>query len=139
MTTESNKPRSAFTWNVGGWFGSQIGGTLWLLILGLLLLSIDSLTAWVSLGSYGVLNAWGLYLWGARRRISAYAAIQFFLSAASVFIALVVSVANNRGLSQPPAPGVLVSTSLPWGVIAVAPGLMVWFFLMELRASRTQD
>ncbi|OGO71935.1 MAG: hypothetical protein A2Z37_03000 [Chloroflexi bacterium RBG_19FT_COMBO_62_14] len=139
MTTESNKPRSAFTWNVGGWFGSQIGGTLWLLILGLLLLSIDSLTAWVSLGSYGVLNAWGLYLWGARRRISAYAAIQFFLSAASVFIALVVSVANSRGLSQPPAPGVLVSTSLPWGVIAVAPGLMVWFFLMELRASRTQD
>ena len=63
MATEQNIAPSSFTWNVGGWFGSQLGCTLWLLILGLVLFRKDSLSAWACVASFLVLNAWGFYLW----------------------------------------------------------------------------
>jgi hypothetical protein len=33
---------TAFYWNAGGWFGGQIGGTVWLLICGLVFFAKDS-------------------------------------------------------------------------------------------------
>jgi hypothetical protein len=138
MVADANSARSAFIWNVGGWFGSQLGCTLWLLILGFALLSNDSLAAWVCLASFAVLNAWGLYLWRRRKQLRAYAGLQWFLLAASVIIALVVVVVNSRGVSVPPGPGALVSTYLPYWVVAVAPALMLVFFLRERAVKRSQ-
>ena len=37
MASSENRTPAAFAWNVGGWFGTQIGCTLWLLILGFVL------------------------------------------------------------------------------------------------------
>jgi hypothetical protein len=68
--------------------------------------------------------------------MSAYAGLQRFLLVASVIIAAVVVLVNTRGLSQPPAPGALVSTYLPYWVIAAAPGLMLLFFIRERRVRR---
>jgi hypothetical protein len=70
--------------------------------------------------SFPLLNAWGLYLWQSRERLSAYGGLQRFLGVTSVVIALVVCVVNSRGLSAPPSPGALVSTYLPYWVIAAA-------------------
>jgi hypothetical protein len=134
-TDESTRP-FAFAWNAGGWFGTQIGCTLWLLILGFVLLSKDSLVAWLCVASFLVLNAWGLYLWRSRERLTAYAGLQRFLLMASVIIAVVVVVVNDRGLSEPPAPGALVSTYLPYWVVLAAPALMLLFFWRERRAKR---
>ena len=136
MATDQHSTRSAFAWNAGGWFGSQLGCTLWLLILGLVLLSKDSLSAWVCVGGFVVLNAWGCYLWRCREQLSAHAGLQRFLLAASLMIALVVMVVNSRGVSEPPTPGALVSTYLPYWVIAAAPALMLLFFLREWNVKR---
>jgi len=137
MTTDGSSAPSAFSWNAGGWFGSQLGCTLWLLILGLVLLWKDAFAAWACVGGFVVLNAWGLVLWSRRERLSAYSAMQRFLAAASVVIGVVAVVVNGRGASEPPAPGALVSTYLPYWVILAAPGLMLLFFLRE-RSARSR-
>ena len=87
MATDGRGRLSAFAWNAGGWFGTQLGCTLWLLILGFVLFSKDPLAAWVCLAGFLVLNAWALYLWRSRKQLSAYAGLQRFLLAASVIIA----------------------------------------------------
>jgi len=138
MATDENASMTAFSWNAGGWFGSQLGCTLWLLILGFVLLSKDSIAAVVCLAGFVALNAWGLSFWRRREHLSAYAGLQRFLLAASLIIALVVVVLNGRGVSQPPTPGALVSTYLPYWGIAVGPALMLLFFLRERQVKRSQ-
>jgi hypothetical protein len=136
MATDGLRTPTAFSWNAGGWFGSQLGCTLWLLILGVVLLSKDSLAAWLCVGGFVLLNAWGLYLWRSREKLTSYAGMQRFLLATSVIIAMVVVVVNGRGVSEPPAPGALVSTYLPYWAIAVAPGLMLLFYWRERQVKR---
>ena len=138
MTTDGNTSMTAFSWNAGGWFGSQLGCTLWLLILGFVVLSKDSIAAVVCLVGFVALNAWGLSLWRRREHLNAYAGLQRYLLAASLIIALVVVVLNGRGVSEPPIPGALVSTYLPYWSIAVAPALMLLFFLRERQVKRSQ-
>jgi hypothetical protein len=138
MATDGQSTPTAFSWNAGGWFGSQVGCTAWLLILGVVLLSKDWLAAWVCVGGFVVLNAWGLYLWRSREHLTAYAGLQRFLLATSVIIALVVVAVNGRGVSEAPAPGALVSTYLPYWTIAVAPALMLLFFWQERQVKRSR-
>ncbi len=137
MATDPSSPPT-FSWNAGGWFGSQVGCTLWLLILGFVLLAKDPPSGWLCLTGFVLLNAWGLYLWRCRERLSPYAGFQRFLAVASMIIALVVVVANNRGVSAPPNPGSLVSTYLPYWVIGLAPALMFLFFLRQRHSHRSQ-
>jgi len=136
LSPENERPRSSFAWNAGGWFGSQLGCTLWLLILGLVLLRKDAVAAWVCVAGFVVLNVWGLYLWRSRVRRSAYSGVQRFLVVASVMIAVVVLVVNARGASEPPAGGSLASTYLPYWAMAVAPTLMLIFLLRERFVAR---
>lgn len=138
MSTGEDSIPSTFSWNAGGWFGSQIGCTLWLLILGFVLLTKDPLVAGSCIGGFVVLNAWGLFLWRRRAALRAYSGIQRFLALASVIIAIVVVVVNVRGVSQGPRPGDLVSTYLPYWAIAAAPGLMLLFAWRERKAKKGQ-
>jgi hypothetical protein len=135
-STDQIAARSAFAWYAGGWFGTQFGSTLWMLILGFVLLSRDQLGALACIAGFLILNAWGLYLWRSRTRLTAYAGLQRFLLVASVIIAAVVAAVNLRGLWAPPAPGALVSTYLPYWVILLAPALMLLFYWRERKAAQ---
>ncbi len=139
MATEQGTAPSSFGWNAGGWFGSQIGSTLWMLILGLVLFTKDSVSAWVCVVGFLGLNALGVYLWRSQGHLSAFAGLQRFLLVESVIIAVVVLVVNLRGVSEPPAPGALVSTYLPYWVIAIAPGFLVVFYLREPKVRASQS
>jgi hypothetical protein len=129
VSTAPPEARPAFVWNPGAWFGCQVGCTLWLAILGVVLFPKDRLAAWGCLAGFLALNAWGVHLWRRRDRSSAYAAIQRFLLGASAVIAAVVILVNLRGVSLPPGPGAFVSTYVPYWAIAVAPALMLVFRL----------
>jgi len=135
-STDQHVARSAFVWYAGGWFGTQFGCTLWMLILGFVLLSRDRLGALACIAGFLILNAWGLYRWQSKARLTAYAGQQRFLLVASVIVAAVVSALNLRGLSAPPAPGTLVSTYLPYWVILLAPGLMLLFHWRERKVAQ---
>jgi hypothetical protein len=129
VSTAGSETRPAFVWNPGAWFGCQVGCTLWLAILGGVLLPKDRLAAYGCLAGFLALNAWGVHLWRRRGTTSAYAALQRFLLGASVVIAAVVVLVNLRGVSLPPGPGAFVSTYVPYWAIAVAPTLMLAFHL----------
>lgn len=47
---------SAFSWNAGGWFGSQFGSTLWLLVVGVLSLFSDLSTIGVYITGFVLVN-----------------------------------------------------------------------------------
>lgn len=135
-TGESTIRPTAFAWNAGAWFGSQGGCSLWMLILGLLLLPKDAVAGTGCLAGFLVVNAWGLLLWRARRRVRAYAAIQAFLLVCTVAMIGVVGLVRARGMSEPREPGAFVSTDLPWSVLLVCPALLVAFHFRERAALR---
>jgi hypothetical protein len=91
---------SAFAWNGGGWFGAQFGSTLWLLILGIVLLRKDSLPAWLCLARFLVFERVGLVSLAKPERLSAYAGCSAFSSWRPLVIAVVVVVVNTCGLSR---------------------------------------
>jgi hypothetical protein len=135
MTTARHSAASPFAWNAGGWFGAQLGSSLWMFILGLVLLRTDPVAASVDLACFVLLNAWGLHLWRSRDRVSAYAGSQRFLIGATVLITLIALVSNARGISAPQAPGAWDPMRVPYWAIALGPILMLQFWLQE-RAFR---
>jgi hypothetical protein len=139
MTSSSEGPRpTAFTWNLGGWLGSQLGGTLWILILGLLLVPRDFGAGSVCLGVFVLCNLGGFLLWRSRQSLSAYAGLQGLLAILFAGVVVVYVTLLLRGPSKPPEPGALVSTSLPLVVVVMFPALMLLFYLRE-RSVRRRD
>ncbi len=134
--SEACEPASAFVWNAGGWFGAQLGSTLWMLILGAAVLRRDATGGLICLGGWAALNAWGAILWSRRGRLAAHAGFQLFLGAASLVFAAVVLALRARGLSQHPFAGGAVSTYLPLWVLGLAPCLMLFFYLRERSVRR---
>ncbi|NJK34730.1 MAG: hypothetical protein HC919_07100 [Oscillatoriales cyanobacterium SM2_2_1] len=116
--------RTAFRWSLGGWFGSQFGITLWMVLLSVFVWARDPQTGAIAIAGAALLNFWGVLLWRQRRQRSMYVALQSFLVLATlVTAAIVFSLNRNSNL-----PGDLF---LPYWVIAVPVGLMVLFFYLE--------
>jgi hypothetical protein len=63
-------------WNAGGWFGSQLGGTAWLLIGALVIGRESPLSGAVLLGCFLASNLIGTLLWTLRARLDPYRALQ---------------------------------------------------------------
>lgn len=63
-------------WNAG-WFGLQLGGTLWLLIMALVLVGRSSTAATV-FGCFLIPNLFGTWLWFSRVRLSVIAQLGSF-------------------------------------------------------------
>jgi len=137
MARPANEAPSAFSWSTGGWFGTQVGSTLWLFVLSLVLSGRDAWSAGVCFGAFAAVNVWGTHLWRSRGRLRAYTALQSLLLAVSLVVAVVVVVVNQRAPSHPPPADARLSSDLPYWTIAAAPALMLVFFLRE-RAVRRQ-
>ena len=80
----ARKGSGRFQWNAGGWFGSQVGSTFWLLLLAIVLVPGFPGVAVIVFVCFVVPNIIGLVLWSRRNRIEPYAAIQYFIAAAGV-------------------------------------------------------
>ncbi len=132
---------SAFVWKGGGWLGAQLGSTLWMLLLGVLLLDKDPPMAWTSLLTFLVLNLWGAFLWQRRSRISAYAGLQWLLAAISIGFAVVIITGNRSGANQPQLPDYAVVSYLPYWAMLTPPALMLAFYIREraFRLRRGRD
>jgi hypothetical protein len=122
---------SPFRWNAGAWFGSQLGGTLWLLVGSAVLLARAPLAAVVWAVSFALANALGLVLWAARGRVGMYAALQSLLLGLGVVSLASLAVADWCGQ----LPGLTSGSANPrvtaYGAWLVLPGLMVIFWLRE--------
>lgn len=120
----------AFQWNRAGWFGSQLGATLWLLLLGIAVLAhVKELgTALVVLALLP--NAIGIYLWHRRHELAPYPAIQILLAACGLSALLSLIVVARAGLSPS-----LLGLPPAW-LLAMYPALMLVFHLRERAAKQ---
>jgi len=130
MDFQGKRGAGAFQWNRGGWFGAQLGSTLWLVLLGALLL-IQSKPAGGLVVLFGLLpNLLGCVLWRRRHTLSPYPAIQVLIASCGVCALL--------GWASIWAGGIPASSSGmpgPWFLL-MYPGLMVAFHLQERAARR---
>jgi hypothetical protein len=138
-----------FQWNAGGWFGSQLGGTAWMLVgTAILVPQAPGLAAWWA-ACFAAANAVGAGLWLRRDRVRPYPALQSLLAACGLAGLFAVSVLHRfrpddirLGLSwqqgrfalDAPQGGTLnhIYAALLLGV----PALMAWFAVMEWAGLR---
>jgi hypothetical protein len=75
-SNEPVKGAGCFQWSAGGWFGSQLGSTCWMLVGGVWLAVLAPLIGVIWLVCFAVANAVGTALWLRRDRLRPYPAIQ---------------------------------------------------------------
>lgn len=89
-TVVPRKGTGAFQWNKWGWFGAQIGSSLWLLILAIAFLWISMPIALWWLLCFLIPNIISFTLWRRRDRLDPYVALQTSVAVLGVatFLAL---------------------------------------------------
>ena len=111
----------SFQWNKGGWFGSQIGGTAWMLTGTIWLMLFAPLVGLIWLTGFVVCNAVGIVLWRRRARIAPFTAVAILLATIMVVGLLELSTID---LLRSPA----------WGPMLMSHGREGW-----LRGSAPQS
>jgi len=84
-------------WNFGGWFGSQLGGTVWILIAAAISLGHDVSTGVILILFFLVPNIAGLILW-SRRKLTCYQSIQIVLALSGIFGLLAIYILERSKL-----------------------------------------
>ncbi len=135
MTRQEGGRLGAFSWNAAGWFGSQLGATLWMGLLGALTLPMDPLAGGFALLACAAVNAAGLWMWRRHERLEPYPAIQTLgaLSGVAALATLLVMDASGRLGETEHGPG-------PAGmylILLVYPAIMLQFWWLE-RCGRRQ-
>ena len=140
----STKERSTgpghFRWNKGGWFGSQLGGTAWMLVGSVVLFPPAPEVAGIWIACFAVANGIGSWMWRRRERIRPYPALQSLLLACGVsgLTALVALHVLRPGLQIARPFGMDLADeprNLVWLIIVVA-SLMAWFHFLEWNAKQ---
>ena len=131
MELQGRRGPGAFQWNRGGWFGAQCGATLWLVLLGGLLLAQSRSVGAAVLLCGLVPNAVGIWLWRRRDAWTPYPAVQVLLVACGLCALLALLCVRAEGGELPGAQPLSLWT------LSVYPGLMLAFHLQERGARRT--
>lgn len=141
-----------FQWNMGGWFGSQLGGTAWLLVGATVILPQ---APWVAVWwacCFALANAVGAGLWMRRDRIPPYPAIQALLATLAVAGLLAIVVLHLFGpaevqlglgfrdgrLAPQDAPGNTLLAAYTTLLVGV-PIMMGWFAFLEHSGRRNRS
>ena len=117
------------TWNLGGWLGSQLGGTCWMVIAGLLAMRVDTAAGAGVLALFALANGFGLLLWRNRHRLSAYHGVQLLLPAVGLAGAGATYVLERSDVWEVIQVGGAVSATQMYLVLGcVVAALMVSFY-----------
>ena len=123
-------------WNAGGWFGGQIGATMWILIAGILTLVRDLTTGLIVVCLFASANVVGLFLW-VSRQLSCYASTQILIGFSGVCGLATVCVLDRANGWEPIQTGGQISAYASYYLIGmVFGGLMLMFYL---RFGRGRD
>ena len=117
-------------WNAGGWFGTQLGGTLWILVAAVLVSARDPQTGMIVGAVFVAPNVVGSILWSRRARASCYSAIQTLLSVMGVASLLAVYVLERSSEWMTIQRGGTVGAGSTYAlIVAVTLGLMLLFYV----------
>lgn len=84
-------------WNSSGWFGSQLGGTVWILVAAAIALGHDAWTGLILLVIFLVPNIVGYLLWH-QKMFSCHASIQILFGLCGFFGMLAIYVLDRNHL-----------------------------------------
>jgi hypothetical protein len=132
MQDSDKRGPGQFQWNRGGWFGGQIGATLWLVLLGGLLLAQGRLVGAVALVLGLLSNVLGVLLWHRRQTLSPYPALQVLLGVSGISAAISLAAISMVGSS----PQTFQISQTFWALLSF-PAVMVMFHLQERAARKT--
>ena len=129
-----------FQWNTSGWFGSQLGGTVWMLAGAASCARQAPRIATVWLGCFLFAIIIGTWMWRRRDRLRPYPALQVLLLVVGVSgLVALISVDALRPaslrLDMPPSEMRMGFRALLIGV----PVLMAWFALQERAAMKARS
>ncbi len=118
-----------------GWWGCQLGGTIWLLLYGCILLATGEYQiGLIGLGSFLVPNLLGLTLWIRRDRISPYPALQFLCAVIGVCSLVFIAVLNR---TQHSSLNLEESALSMYWFLLVFPGVMLVFHFRNKRPKQS--
>lgn len=123
-----------FQWNTGGWFGSLIGGTLWMLMVAVILWRAAMMVSLVWFACYLISVVVGLVIYLRRDRVAPYPALQLLLGSIGVCscIAWTVLVVSRPDL----LPIMPMNATGGFLMLALFPAMMLGFHLQELSELR---
>ena len=125
--TESNQMR----WNIGGWLGAQVGGTVWILVAGILSLWIDVNTAMIVIGLFVIANVVGMLIWRRRDKMSAYAGIQTLIPIVGAAGLATVYMLERSNIYEAIQVGGTVSARSTYGVIILVVAVLTLTFYFQ--------
>ncbi len=125
--TESNQMR----WNIGGWLGAQVGGTVWILVAGILSLWIDVNTAMIVIGLFVISNVVGMLIWRRRDKMSAYAGIQILLPIVGAAGLATVYMLDRSNIYEAIQVGGTVSARSTYGIIILVVAMLMLTFYFQ--------
>jgi hypothetical protein len=124
-----------FRWSGGGWFGTAIGGSAWMVVAATFLAVHDSpRLAWVPAACAAATIALAWALWRRRERLDPFLAILMLLTALAIANPIAWFAISRWG-----SPGALARMNWPtasgWDLVVplLAPLLMVGFYFLERR------
>jgi len=136
--TKQDRPTA---WNAGGWFGSQLGSTLWLAVSAALLAARSVTVASTVFALFLVANLVGIVLWLRRSRISMFSALQMLLATFWACSMAAVFIIDRAGLWETLAVGgrnniPATRTYVMLTVLVLALGVMIRFLDRKQSARR---
>ena len=127
-------------WNIGGWLGGQLGGSVWMLVAGLLSFSEDPVAAGIVIVLFALANLIGTMLWRRRERLSPYAAIQMLLPVLGIFGLAAVFVLDRAGIYERIQIGGTISAQATYpAIVLVVALLMLVSYSRFGRRSQNKD
>lgn len=112
-----------------GWFGGQIGGTAWMLVMAAIIFPREIVAGSAWLLGFVVLNAYGSYMYINRDRFEPLASIQWFLGISAVVMISLWTVLV-LGYSEL-LPVVNSSATKGYFAMLVIPGLMIYLLVFD--------
>lgn len=128
-----NRP-GGMRWNYGGWFGSQLGGSCWMLVAGVLAIPADRTAAVAVLGLFALANLAGLLIWRRRDSLSPYKGLQLLIPILGLTGIGAVYVLDRAGIFEAIQVGASVTAAETYAIlIIVVAALMIMFWWQNRR------
>lgn len=123
-----------FQWNAGGWFGSQLGGTAWMVVGAGILISQSFAISLVWVACFALANVVGFAFWTRRTVLAPFKAIQLLI----LVLGLAGLVAWSSLAQFRPDLVTLMNATTQMGYFAllIFPAMMAWFYWLERNALR---
>lgn len=114
-------------WNAGGWFGSLLGCTLWILVAAVLAGRHDARTGWTLAALFATPVVVGALLWSRRRTVSCHRAFQAILLLSGAAGAAAIGLLERRELWATIQSGAMVSAP---AAVALLAGVIAFLLLL---------